>query len=70
MSANVRSADTTGDRDVTCDISVWSGACGLPGALHDGDRYRCDFCETIPILDHEVHHTPFPHVSGDYDRLC
>lgn len=52
-----------------CDIHVWSGACDHGKDDRSGDRYRCDLCEEIAVLDHEIRHEIFPHVSGDYDNL-
>lgn len=52
-----------------CDIHVWSGACDHGEGNDAETRYLCDLCETIPVLDHEVKHEIFPHVSGDYDNM-
>jgi len=52
-----------------CDIHVWSGACDHGVSSDAEKRYLCDLCETIPVLDHEVKHEIFPHVSGDYELM-
>ena len=52
-----------------CDIHVWSGACDHGESSDAEKRYLCDLCETIPVLDHEVKHEIFPHVSGDYEVM-
>jgi len=52
-----------------CDIHVWSGACDHGEGADTEKRYLCDLCETIPVLDHEVKHEIFPHVSGDYELM-
>jgi len=52
-----------------CDIHVWSGACDHGEYDDAGSRYLCDLCENIAVLDHEVRHEIFPHVSGDYDNM-
>lgn len=59
----------SGKEDERCDIRVWSGACDHGAATARDTRFRCDLCETIAVLDHEVRHELFPHVSGDYDNL-
>ena len=52
-----------------CDVRVWSAACQHSDYTSEGDRYLCASCGTIVGLNHEVHHVPFPHVSGDDDNL-
>jgi hypothetical protein len=53
----------------SCDIRVWSGACEHGADDDSPETYLCQFCATIPGLDHEVRHELFPHVSGDYERM-
>jgi hypothetical protein len=52
-----------------CDIHVWSGSCDHGENVSAEKRYLCDLCESITVLDHEVRHEIFPHVSGDYELL-
>lgn len=52
-----------------CDIHVWSGACEHGEENGTGKGYLCALCENIAVLDHEVRHEIFPHVSGDYENL-
>ena len=52
-----------------CDIHIWSGTCDHGEDVGTEMRYLCDLCESIAVLDHEVKHEIFPHVSGDYDLL-
>ena len=61
--------ETGTERDDSCDIRVWSGDCEHKTYLDSGDKYRCDVCETIPGLNHEVRRAAMPYVSGDYDNL-
>jgi hypothetical protein len=60
---------TVGSSEERCDIHVWSGDCDHGPGGDKGERYLCELCETIPVLDHEIRHEIFPHVSGDYDLL-
>ena len=52
-----------------CDIKIWSGDCLQASYSSTGKKYQCTSCGTISHLDHEVGHSGFPHVSGDYDIL-
>ena len=62
-------AEVKRERDNRCDVRVWSEECKHPASLDSGDKYLCDFCKTIPGLDHEVCPAPLSYVSGDYDKL-
>ncbi|MBI2354457.1 MAG: hypothetical protein HYV06_05425 [Deltaproteobacteria bacterium] len=53
----------------SCDIRIWSEECQRSSFMTSGEKYLCAVCEKIPVLDHEVHHEIFPHVSGDADNL-
>ncbi|MDA8414602.1 MAG: hypothetical protein M0023_12560 [Desulfobacteraceae bacterium] len=57
------------ERDDFCDIRVWSGECEHTTSLNSGDKYLCDVCETVSVLEHEVRPAALPYVSGDYDKL-
>jgi hypothetical protein len=61
--------NAVGGSDERCDIRVWSGSCDHGPGGDKGERYRCELCESIADIDHEVRHEIFPHVSGDYDLL-
>lgn len=52
-----------------CDSRTWSGECLRIEETNSGTKYLCDACGKIAVLDHEVHHEIFPHVSGDADNL-
>jgi len=56
-------------KDRFCDVKVWSAECEHLSYASLGDKYLCDFCETIPGLDHEVRPATMSYVSGDYDKL-
>lgn len=61
-----------GKKDMTeesCDIRIWSEECRHSSYMTSGEKYLCAACEKIPVLDHEVRHEIFPHVSGDADNL-
>lgn len=62
-------SDVRRERDDFCDIRIWSGDCEHATSEDMGDKYRCDICESIPELDHEVKRATLPYVSGDYDKL-
>jgi hypothetical protein len=55
--------------DGSCDVRIWSGDCKHSTYQYIGDKYQCDVCETIPVLNHEVCRAALPYVSGDYDNL-
>jgi hypothetical protein len=61
--------ETGRERDVFCDIRIWSGDCEHTTNLYSGDKYLCDVCESIPVLEHEVRPAALSYVSGDYDNL-
>lgn len=63
--------DTTSERgrERDCDIKIWSGECEHTNYQSLGDKYLCDVCDTVPVLDHEVRPATMPYVSGDYDVL-
>lgn len=52
-----------------CDVRIWSKECEHTTFKDSGDKYLCDVCETIPVLNHEVRRAAMPYVSGDYDNL-
>lgn len=52
-----------------CDVRIWSKECEHTTFKESGDKYLCDVCETIPVLNHEVRRAAMPYVSGDYDNL-
>lgn len=54
---------------IECDSRTWSGDCLRTDYTDSGTRYLCDVCGKIAVLDHEVHHEVFPHVSGDAEKL-
>lgn len=60
---------TFSERDDFCDIRIWSGDCEHTTYVDSSDKYRCDVCETIPGLEHEVRRAALPYVSGDYSRM-
>jgi len=53
----------------SCDIKIWSGECEHVTYRTIGDKYLCDACTTLPVLDHGVRPPAMPYVSGDYSRL-
>ena len=55
--------------DGGCDVRIWSKECEHTAFKESGDKYLCDVCATIPVLDHEVRRAAMPYVSGDYDNL-
>ena len=59
----------TNSRVEACDVRIWSGDCEHKDFKESGGKYLCDVCETIPMLNHEVHRAAMPYVSGDYDSL-
>lgn len=63
------SSEVCRERDDFCDIRVWSGECEHTTSLNSGDKYLCDVCETVSVLEHEVRPAALPYVSGDYDKL-
>lgn len=52
-----------------CDVRIWSKECEHTTFKESGDKFLCDACATIPVLDHEVCRAAMPYVSGDYDTL-
>ena len=52
-----------------CDIRVWCESCRQTEYKTQADKYLCATCGKIMVLDHEMHHEPFPHLSGDKDNL-
>jgi hypothetical protein len=62
-------SEVNGEKNVFCDVRVWSGDCEHTTSLNSGDKYLCDVCGFIREPDHEVHPTAMPYASGDYDRL-
>ena len=68
LDAKVTSA-TGIKRDDSCDVRIWSKDCEHTTFKDSGDKYLCDICETIPVLDHEVRRAALPYVSGNYDNL-
>jgi hypothetical protein len=52
-----------------CDIKVWCASCRRSEFTSKSDKYLCTACGKIMVLDHEVHHEHFPHISGDKDNL-
>jgi Zn finger protein HypA/HybF involved in hydrogenase expression len=59
----------TGAALESCDIRVWCESCQRSEYKTEGEKYLCASCGKILSLDHEVHHEPFPHLSGDKDNL-
>lgn len=59
----------SGLNEERCDVRIWSGECEHETYTSSADKYRCEICEKIPDLDHEVHRDVFVYVSGDYDNL-
>lgn len=61
---------TAGTREYGgCDVRIWSKECEHTTFRESGEKYLCDVCETVPVLNHEVHRAAMPYVSGDYDNL-
>ena len=58
-----------GGKGDSCDVRIWSKNCEHKDFKDISDKYRCDVCEAIPVLNHEVHRAAMPYVSGDYERL-
>ena len=58
-----------GKRDGSCDVRIWSKECEHENFKDISDKYLCNVCETIPVLNHEVRRAAMPYVSGDYDNL-
>jgi hypothetical protein len=56
-------------RGGSCDVRIWSKDCEHATFQNSGDKYLCDVCETVPVLNHEVRRAALPYVSGDYDNL-
>jgi hypothetical protein len=52
-----------------CDTRIWSGQCQQSDNATGENTYLCAVCGTIRVLDHEMHHECFPHISGDTDNL-
>lgn len=52
-----------------CDSRTWSPECLRADYTDSGTKYLCDACGKIAVIDHEVHHEVFPHVSGDAEKL-
>ena len=69
MSAKNSISAKTEEKEISCDVRVWSGACDHGADSGDAEKYLCSVCEAISGLDHEVRHEIFPHVSGDYERM-
>ena len=57
----------TGKQD--CDIKVWSDSCRRDEYTTNTDKYLCASCGKIEVIDHEMHHEHFPHLSGDTDNM-
>lgn len=55
--------------DGSCQIRVWCEACKRSDYASQAEKYLCNTCGKIMVLDHEVHHEPFPHLSGDKDNM-
>lgn len=55
--------------DEKCDIKVWADSCQQEEFTSKSDKYLCDSCGQIKVLDHEMHHEHFPHMSGDKDTM-
>ena len=55
--------------DEGCQIRVWCEACRRSDYTSEGEKYLCNSCGKIMVLDHEVRHEPFPHLSGDEDNM-
>lgn len=55
--------------DDRCDTRIWSGVCEHDESSPGSEKYLCVACGKIPVLDHEVRHELFPHISGDTDSL-
>lgn len=66
MSVNDKNESAEND---SCHVRVWSGECEHTSFETLGDKYRCDFCEMLTDLDHEVRPSAMPYVSGDYTCL-
>jgi hypothetical protein len=66
MMADVKSEEV--ERD-SCHVRVWSGECEHTTYESLGDKYRCNFCEAVFELNHEVRPAAMPYVSGDYSTL-
>lgn len=59
----------TENNEERCDIKVWCQACQRSDYTTSGDKYLCSTCGKIMVLDHEMHHEHFPHLSGDKDTM-
>lgn len=55
--------------DPSCDIKVWCDSCHRSEYTTTADKYLCSSCGKIAVLDHEMHHEHFPHLSGDKDTM-
>ena len=69
MAETTLATSTGRERDGSCDIKIWSGECEHATYQSLGDKYLCDTCEMVPVLDHEVRPATMPYVSGDYHVL-
>ena len=69
MLDTIVTSDDRRERDYSCDVRIWSGDCEHATSEDLSDKYRCDICESIPGLDHEVKRAAMPYISGDYDKL-
>jgi hypothetical protein len=64
-----RQKDLPESSEERCDIKVWCDACKRSEYTTSTDKYLCATCGKIMVLDHEMHHEHFPHLSGDKDML-
>ena len=53
-----------------CDTKVWSGECEHVAYDNLSEKFLCDFCDSIAVLDHEVNHEGFVHIKGDPESLA
>ena len=52
-----------------CHIKVWSPECETTSTSVSEDKYLCSSCKTIPALEHEIRHEPFPYICGDEENM-
>ena len=52
-----------------CDIRVWCDSCRRSEFRSKSDKYLCASCGKIMVLDHEIGHEHFPHLSGDPENM-
>jgi hypothetical protein len=67
MAENKSAGNETAEEN--CDIRIWSDSCRRIEYTSQSQKYLCASCEKIPVINREVHHEHFPHLSGDTDMM-